>query len=200
MSERSMKSIAIFCGSSPGNDPAFVQAADDCGRAIAAAGLSLVYGGGRVGMMGRVADAALAAGGKVIGVIPRHLVTREVDHRGLSALHVVETMHERKAMMAELADAFVALPGGLGTLEEIAEIFVWRQLGLHDKPCALLNVAGYYDHLQAFFRQAVDSRFLRAEQMAQLRVVDQVAELLPALRNAPRGRFDKWQDRAPITR
>lgn len=192
-----MKAVAIFCGSSPGTDPAFARAADDCGRAIAEAGLTVVYGGGRVGLMGRVADAALAAGGQVIGVIPGHLVKMEVEHQGLSALHVVETMHERKAMMANLADAFVALPGGLGTLEEIAEIFVWRQLGLHDKPCALLNVAGYYDHLHAFFRQAVDSRFLRAEQMAQLLLVDRVGDLLPALRDAPRGLYDKWQDGAP---
>ncbi len=190
-----MKSIAIFCGSSLGNDPAFAQAADDCGRAIAEAGLTLIYGGGCVGLMGRVADAALTAGGEVVGVIPGHLVTLEVDHKNLTALHVVETMHERKAKMAALADAFVALPGGLGTLEEIAEIFVWRQLGLHTKPCALLNVAGYYDHLQAFFQHAVNSRFLRAEQMAQLQVVDHVADLLPALRQAPRERVDKWLDR-----
>jgi len=155
--------VCVYCGSSHGADPAFGDAADTFGRALARRGITLVYGGGLVGLMGRVADAALAEGGRVIGVIPAGLVRREVAHRGLSDLHVVSTMHERKARMAELSDAFVALPGGMGTLDEMCEILTWAQLGLHAKPCAFLDVAGYYQPLMAFFDQVVQQRFLKPE-------------------------------------
>jgi uncharacterized protein (TIGR00730 family) len=139
-----VKRVCVFCGSSPGARPGYRAAAQALGAAIAKRGLGLVYGGAHVGLMGVVADAALAEGGEVIGVLPRALETKELAHRNLSALYVVESMHERKALMAELSDAFVALPGGIGTLEEIFEAWTWTQLGLHEKPCALLDVEGYY--------------------------------------------------------
>src|SRR5512134_3683182 len=142
-----MKRVCVFCGSSPGRDPVHVEAASRMGRTLAARGLGLVYGGGRVGLMGAVADAALAAGGEVIGVIPRRLVDRELAHPGLTELHVVGSLHERKAKMAELADGFIALPGGLGTLEELAEVASWAQLELHDKPIGLLAPNGYWEPL-----------------------------------------------------
>ena len=140
-----MRAVCVFCGSSTGEDPAYAEAARDLGRLIAGNGLTLVYGGGHVGLMGVVADAALDAGGEVIGVMPKALVDREISHTSLTKLHVVHSMHERKAMMSELSDAFVALPGGNGTLEEFFEVLTWAQLGEHGKPCGLLNVAGYYD-------------------------------------------------------
>ncbi len=144
-----MKSIGIFCGSSAGEHPLYLETARLVGRTLAQQGLALVYGGGKVGLMGAVADAALEAGGVVIGVMPRGLVEREIAHRGLTELHVVEDMHERKTKMAALADGFIALPGGAGTLEEIFEQWTWAQLGIHEKPCAFLNIKGYYDPLQA---------------------------------------------------
>ena len=140
-----MKSIGIFCGSSAGEHPLYLDTARLVGRTLAQQGLALVYGGGKVGLMGAVADAALEAGGVVIGVMPRGLVEREIAHRGLTELHVVEDMHERKTKMAALADGFIALPGGAGTLEEIFEQWTWAQLGIHEKPCAFLNIKGYYD-------------------------------------------------------
>ena len=146
-----MKSVCVFCGSQPGDDPAYEGAAWALGETLAAMGIELVYGGGHVGLMGAIADAALAAGGEVTGVMPRALVDREIAHTGLSRLHVVGSMHERKAMMSELSEGFVALPGGSGTLEEFFEVLTWAQLGEHGKPCGLLNVAGYYDPLLAVF-------------------------------------------------
>ena len=140
-----MNSICVFCGSSLGNDPIYKQIAQATGQAIAEQGLTLTYGGGRSGLMGVVADSAIKAGGQVIGVIPNALVDRELAHTGLTALHVVNDMHERKTKMAELADAFIALPGGAGTLEEIFEQWTWSQLGIHQKPCAFLNIDGFYD-------------------------------------------------------
>ncbi len=187
-----MRSIAVYCGSSPGSNPAFLLAAETLGRTLAQAGCTLVYGGSHAGLMGAVADAALVAGGKVIGVIPDALVSREVAHRGLSELQVVRSMHERKARMNELSEAFVALPGGIGTLDEIIEMFTWTQLGIHRKPCAFLNIDGYYDSLLAFLRGMVTQGFLRQAQVDQLVVVERVEDLLPRLAAAqphPAGRL-----------
>ena len=158
-----MNSVCVFCGSSSGNDPAYAEAARELGRTLAERDTTLVYGGGHVGLMGVVADAALGAGGEVIGVMPRSLVDREIGHTDLTKLHVVRSMHERKALMSELSGGFVALPGGNGTLEEFFEVLTWAQLGEHDKPCGLLNVAGYYDPLLAVFDRMVDRAFLKQE-------------------------------------
>jgi uncharacterized protein (TIGR00730 family) len=174
-------SLCVYCGSRFGDDPAFERAARELGTAIGRRGGRLVYGGGRVGLMGAVADAALAAGAGVVGVIPRALMDREVGHRGLSELHVVQTMHERKQLMAERADAFVALPGGIGTLEELYEVWSWQQLGYHDKPVALLNVDGYYDALLAFMDGAHRRGFVSDAQHAALIVDVEPARLLERL-------------------
>jgi uncharacterized protein (TIGR00730 family) len=151
----------VFCGSSTGLDPVFATAARALGAELASREIDVVYGGGNVGLMGIVADAALAAGGRVIGVIPHALMTRELAHQGLTELHVVDSMHERKALMASLADGFIALPGGFGTLEEFCEAVTWTQLGVHAKPCGLLNIAGFYDGLLAFLEHALSEEFLR---------------------------------------
>ena len=161
MSPAPLKSVCVFCGSSPGGDPAYLEAAQATGAAIAGRGLTLVYGGAKVGLMGAVADAALAAGGEVIGVLPKALMIKEIGHAGLSRLEVVASMHERKARMAELSDGFVALPGGAGTLEEIAEVWTWAQLGFHAKPVGFLNLAGYFDGLFAFIDHAVSQAFIK---------------------------------------
>lgn len=158
-----MKRICVFCGSSAGTRPEYSEQARLLGIAIVRRGMGVVYGGGSVGLMGVVADAALAAGGEVHGVIPERLMERELDHRSLTRMHVVKSMHERKALMSELSDGFVALPGGMGTLEELTEVLTWSQLGLHQKPVGLLDVAGYYDQLTAFFDHAVRERFLHPE-------------------------------------
>jgi uncharacterized protein (TIGR00730 family) len=163
-----LASVCVFCGSSPGVDHAFAAAAEEVGRLLATQGRRLVYGGGRIGLMGTVADSALAHGGEVIGVIPRALAEKEVAHSGLSELRVVASMHERKAAMAELADGFIALPGGIGTLEEFFEVWTWGQLGLHHKPFGLLNVAGFFDPLLAFLDRLTDQRFLRPEHRGML--------------------------------
>jgi uncharacterized protein (TIGR00730 family) len=168
----------------------------DLARLLAREGIGLVYGGAHVGLMGLLADTVLAEGGEAVGVIPRGLVDREIGHTGLTDLHVVGSMHERKALMAELSDAFVALPGGLGTLEELFEIYTWAQLGLHQKPCALLNVEGYYTGLAAFLDHAVDERFLRAEHRATLIVEEDVEALMDSLRRYdPSMAAPKWIDR-----
>ncbi len=156
-----MKRLCVFCGSSAGSRPVYAEAARATGRLMAERGIGLVYGGGNVGLMGEVADAVLAAGGEVTGVIPHQLVEREVGHRGLTTLHVVGTMHERKALMADLADGFVALPGGFGTLDELCEVLTWSQLGIHAKPCGVLNVDGYFGALLALFDHAVAEGFVR---------------------------------------
>jgi uncharacterized protein (TIGR00730 family) len=171
----------VYCGSRPGEQPAYAQAAAAVGAEIARRGWQLVYGGGRAGLMGMVADAALRAGAPVIGVIPRSLMEREVGHAGLSELHVVETMHQRKRLMAERSDAFIALPGGIGTFEELFEVWTWRQLGYHDKPVGLLNAGGYYDGLLAFLGQTVTQGFVAAPQHALLQVDDAPARLLDAI-------------------
>jgi uncharacterized protein (TIGR00730 family) len=155
-----MRRICIFCGSSPGNDPAYAALARSVGQGLARRGIGVVYGGGRVGLMGVVADAALEVGGEVIGVIPQAMVDRELAHRGATELRIVTTLHERKAVMAELSDAFIALPGGLGTLEELAEVVSWAQLGLHAKPIGLLGVGGYWDDLLRWLDGAVTAGFV----------------------------------------
>jgi hypothetical protein len=170
-------SVCVYCGSRHGARPAYTAVARALGTAIGRRGWHLVYGGGKVGLMGEVADAALAAGARVIGVIPETLKKREVGHLGLHELHVVPTMHVRKQMMAERADAFVALPGGIGTLEELYEVWTWRQLGYHDQPIGLVNTEGYYDALLQFMQRSVDEGFLSTEQHALLQV-DQDAEAL----------------------
>jgi hypothetical protein len=161
---RSFKRICIFSGSSPGANPIYTEAAKRLGSELATRGIELVYGGGNVGLMGVVADAALASGGKVIGVIPEALMAKELGHRGIQDLRVVKTMHERKAMMAELSDGFIAMPGGIGTFEEFFEIVTWAQLGFHSKPCALLNVNRFYDPLLRLIDHAISEHFVKTNQ------------------------------------
>lgn len=180
-----MNAICVYCGSSPGRDPAYAEAAEALAGEIAGRGLELVYGGAAKGLMGRLADAALAAGGRVTGVIPQALVDKEIAHEGLTELYVVSSMHERKALMAGRATGFVALPGGIGTLEEIIETLTWGQLGLHAKPCGLLNVRGYFDPLTAFLDHAEAEGFLRGAHRDMLLVDDDAAALLD--------RFEGWE-------
>jgi uncharacterized protein (TIGR00730 family) len=175
-----VKSVCVYCGSSFGTDPAFTAAARELATALVERGLRVVYGGASVGLMGVVADTALAAGGEVIGVIPQVLIDREVAHRGLTELITVSNMHERKARMAELSDAFVALPGGIGTLEELIEVYTWNYLGIHDKPLGLVNTNGYYDGFTAFLDHAVAAGFLRPQTRAQLTVAADARSLLAA--------------------
>jgi uncharacterized protein (TIGR00730 family) len=191
-----VKSICVFCGSSPGVLPAYREAATDMGRELARRGMRLVYGGGNVGLMGAVADSALAQGAEVIGVIPKHLVAKEIGHPTLTELRVVESMHERKNTMADLADGFVALPGGFGTFEEFCEVLTWTQLGLHAKPCGLLNVADFYAPLIAMFDHAVAHRFVRPEHRALVHVETTPALLLDRLSRAPVPVVAKWLDRS----
>lgn len=173
-----MKRIAVFCGSSDGASPAYKEGAVQLGKELARRGITLVYGGASVGIMGTVADAVMEAGGQVIGVIPQMLEDREISHRGLTELIVVSSMHERKTKMAELSDGFVALPGGPGTLEEFFEIFTWAQLGLHQKPCGILNVNGYYDLLISFFDQMHEQQFLQEKYRSMALVASNPADLL----------------------
>ncbi|HEY0294199.1 MAG TPA: TIGR00730 family Rossman fold protein [Bordetella sp.] len=173
-----LENICVYCGSNKGRDPLYIERAQAFGRELARRGLGLVYGGADVGIMGAVADTVLAAGGRVIGVIPESLRTKEMAHQGLTELHVVPTMHERKQLMAEKADGFVALPGGAGTLDEIFEVWTWAQLGFHRKPCGLFNVAGYFDQLAAFLDHAAGEGFMRAEHRAMLMVESDPAALL----------------------
>ncbi len=174
-------SVCIYCGSRTGDDPAFERAAREVGREIGRRGWQMVYGGGKVGLMGMTAQAALENGGRVVGVIPRILVEREVQHRGLDELHVVDTMHQRKQMMAERSDAFLALPGGIGTLEELFEVWTWRQIGYHDQPVGLLNVSGYYDALLGFLDHAVAAGFLAGPQRQALHAGTDAAAVLQTL-------------------
>ena len=193
-----LRSICVYCGSSPGLRGAYLEAAQGFGRLLAAEGLTLVYGGGNVGLMGALADSALQAGGQVIGVIPERMVAWEVAHHGLTELHRVESMHERKLKMAELADAFVALPGGVGTLEEIFEVMTWTQLGIHAKPCAFLDVEGYYAGLFQFLDHMAAQRFIKQEHLASLLRGDDPRELLVKLRAHIPATISKWLDRQPI--
>jgi uncharacterized protein (TIGR00730 family) len=190
-----LKSVCVFCGSSPGRQPGFVEAAVALGRTVARRGMTLVYGGAQVGLMGVVANAAMEEGGEVHGVITRSLETREITHRGLTHLDVVETMHERKAAMADRADGFVMLPGGLGTLDEFFEAVTWTQLGVHDKPCGVLDVDGYFDPLEALLDNATGQGFVRTEHRGLVIVdadpgtlLDRMAEWEPVV-------IDKWLDR-----
>lgn len=175
-----MKSICVYCGSSPGVDPAFLQEAITAGALIAQQGLTLVYGGGRVGLMGAVADAALAAGGKVVGVMPADLVNQEIGHKGLTELRIVNSMHERKWAMAELADGFLCLPGGPGTFEEIFEQWTWALLGFHAKPCGFVNVSGYYNLLSQTIQQMADNGFIAQQYVDMLVYADSTAEAIKA--------------------
>jgi hypothetical protein len=192
-----MNSICVFCGSSLGNDPIYQQMAEATGRAIAAQGQSLIYGGGRSGLMGVVANSALQAGGRVIGVIPHALVDRELAHTGLSELHIVNNMHERKTKMAELSDAFVALPGGAGTLEEIFEQWTWSQLGIHQKPCAFLNVEGFYDDLLKMLQGSVERGFSQERFVDKLIVAEQIENILAAF-SVYQPVTPKWMSTAEI--
>lgn len=194
-----MKTVCVFCGSSMGQRPAYQRAAQAMGETLARRGLGLVYGGGNVGLMGTVADAALAAGGQVIGVIPKFLVAKEIAHTGLSKLHVMESMHDRKALMAELSDGFIALPGGYGTLEEFCEVLTWGQLGLHQKPNGLLNVEGYYDPLLKLFDDAVIEAFLKPELRQLILESSEPDQLLDLMASYRPQRVDKWIGRTTET-
>ena len=181
-----MERVCVFCGASSGRSPAYAEAARVFGAAAAGRGLGIVYGGGRVGLMGALADAALAAGGEVIGVIPQELVDRELAHGGLTELRIVGSLHERKALMAELADAFVALPGGFGTLDELLEQLTWSQLGLHDKPVGLLDVESYWRPLVAVARHATEEGFVREADLAAIAVAGDAESLLDRLKGMKR--------------
>ena len=187
-----MKSVCVFCGSNTGTREVYASAARALARAISRADLRLIYGGGSIGLMGVLAEAALAEGVRVIGVAPRRLLEREVVHAHLTELHVVESMHERKAKMAELADAFVALPGGYGTLDELFEALTWTQLGYHRKPCGLLNVAGFFDRLAEYLDQALAEGFLTRQHRDMLVVADDPDLIVERLRSAPLPQVSKW--------
>jgi len=191
-----MQRLCVFSGSSPGAHPDYAAAAAELGRTLAGAGIGLVYGGASVGLMGTVADAALDAGGDVVGVIPQALVDMEIAHPRVPDLRVVGSMHERKALMAELADGFIALPGGMGTLEELFEVYTWTQLGLYAKPLGLLDVRGYYAKLGAFLDHAVAERFVTAENRALLVSEERADALLDAFRRWRAPARSKWIDRS----
>ncbi|MBX3663066.1 MAG: TIGR00730 family Rossman fold protein [Burkholderiales bacterium] len=192
-----MQSVCIFCGSNTGREAVYAEATRDLVQALALSGIRIVFGGGNIGLMGVVAEAALAAGAHVTGVTPRKLLEREVVHTGLTELHVVESMHERKVMMAEMSDAFVALPGGMGTLDEMFEMITLNQLGMQRKACALFNVAGFYDGLCDFLNHAVAERFIRAEHRDMIVVEDDAARLVARLRAWTMPEVSKWMDRKP---
>jgi uncharacterized protein (TIGR00730 family) len=191
-----MQRVCVFCGSSPGARPAYAQATAEVARLLVGEGVGVVYGGGHVGLMGVLADTAMSAGGEVIGVMPQGLVDREIGHTGITDLRVVGSMHERKALMADLADAFIALPGGAGTLEELFEVYTWAQLGLHRKPCGLLDVEGYFSGLVDFLDHTVSERFLREEHRAMLIVESAPRALIERLGEfEPEAVAPKWIDR-----
>jgi uncharacterized protein (TIGR00730 family) len=193
---RRVERICVFCGASPGARPAYREATAELARVLVDEGIGVVYGGGGVGLMGALADAVIEAGGELTGVIPRALVDREIAHRDVLDMRVVGSMHERKALMAELSGAFIALPGGIGTLEELFEVYTWAQLGLHQKPCALMNVEGYYDGIETFLAHAVSERFLREETRELLLVDTDPATLVERLRAfEPTAAVPKWIDR-----
>jgi uncharacterized protein (TIGR00730 family) len=191
-----VRRLCVFSGSSPGAHPEYADAARELGGELAARGIGLVYGGASVGLMGVVADAALEAGADVVGVIPQALVDREIAHPGLDDLRVVGSMHERKALMADLADGFIALPGGMGTLEELFEVYTWTQLGLHSKPLGLLDVRGYYGRLAAFLDHAVAERFLTPEHRGMLVVEERPEAMIEAFTRWRPPSRTKWIDRA----
>jgi len=189
-----MKRLCIYCGSSPGSRDDYAAAALACGRTLAKRGISIVYGGGNTGMMGKVANAALEAGGEVIGVIPHHLADKELAHEHASQMIRVNSMHERKQLMADLSDGFIILPGGIGTLEELFETYTWLQLGLHSKPIGLLNVAGFFDHMLAFLDHMVADRFLKAGHRDMLLVDDDLDRLLGRMEAFVAPDAGKWLD------
>ncbi|HEY6123662.1 MAG TPA: TIGR00730 family Rossman fold protein [Steroidobacteraceae bacterium] len=176
-----IRSVCVFCGSAPGSRPSYSRAAEEMGTALAKAGLTLVYGGGKLGLMGIVADAVLKAGGRVVGVIPRMLIERECAHPNLTSQHVVNTMHERKTLMADMSDAFVGLPGGMGTFDELVEIVTWAQLGLHAKPVILANIENYYAPLYAMLDNAVQEKFVTAESRGRWRNAESVPDVMRIL-------------------
>jgi hypothetical protein len=192
-----VRRVCVYAGSNPGSDPAYAEAAAAFAATMAERGIGLVYGGGKVGLMGVLADTVLAHGGEAIGVMPQALIEREIGHPGLTDLRVVGSMHERKALMAELSDAFVAVPGGIGTLEELIEVYTWSQLGIHDKACGVLNVNGYYDHLAALLDHAVTEGFLRPQHRAVLSVASEPAELLDRLAAFVPPAVGKWTELEP---
>jgi uncharacterized protein (TIGR00730 family) len=189
-----IKSICIFCGSSHGASPSYALAARRLGMLLAENNITLVYGGGNVGLMGELADAALSASGRVIGVIPQALVDRELAHHDVTELKIVTTMHERKQLMSDLADAYIALPGGLGTLEEFFEVLTWAQLGIHSKPAGILNIAGYYDHLRVLLDHMRDEHFIHPEHLDMIFIDELETRLLERLRSSSPVQFPKWID------
>lgn len=190
-----MKRVCVFCGSSKGARPEYEEAARAMGQALARRGIGLVYGGGNVGLMGIIADTTMKAGGEVIGVIPKALFEKEVGHRGVTELRIVGSMHERKALMADLSDAFIAMPGGYGTFEEFCEVLTWAQLGLHQKPCGLLNVENYYAPLLTLFDQAVSEKFVKVEHRVLVLEETDPERLLDLLESYRPPLLDKWIDR-----
>jgi len=187
-----IKKICVYCGSSPGKNPAYSEAARHLAKTLCARGIGLVYGGAAVGVMGTIADAMLETGGEVIGVIPRSLAVKEVAHDNLSELHVVASMHERKALMAEFSDGFIALPGGWGTLEEIFEMLTWAQLGFHDKPCGLLNIEHYYDHLVDFIEHSIEQQFVDEVCRPMLMKANEPGTLLDSFTTYRAPKVRKW--------
>ena len=188
----SINALCVFCGSSPGANGAYATAARSFGTLLAKNGITLIFGGGKVGLMGQLADSVLQNGGKAIGVIPEALMRKEVAHQNLTQMHVVPNMHERKALMYKLSEAFVAMPGGTGTLDELFEVFTWLQLGYLHKPIGLLNVHGYFNHLTSFLNHSVAERFVKAEQLEDLLVDENEASLLTRLKNHTPKQIDKW--------
>lgn len=189
-----MKAICVYCGANPGARPEYAEQARALGRVLAGQGLGLVYGGGNVGLMGIIADEVLRCGGEAVGIIPEALMKKEIGHMGLTELHIVSSMHERKQMMADRSDAFIAMPGGVGTYEELFETFTWLQLGYHSKPIGLLNVNGFYDGLLGFLQHAADEGFLRANHAAMLQVSTDPADLVEQLTQWAPQRADRWDE------
>lgn len=190
-----IRSICVYCGSSNRVDDAYKKSAEEFGIVLAKNGIKLVYGGGKVGLMGLIADTVLAHGGEAIGIIPEHISRREVQHKGLTELHVVDSMHTRKQMMVDVSDAFVVLPGGVGTLDETCEIITWRQLGIHDKPICIANIKGYWTPFLETLAHIRNSGFMRPEDESLYTVVNTVEEILPSVKQSPREKFDpssKW--------
>ncbi len=192
-----IQSVCIFCGSNTGRDPVYAEATRVLVAALASAGIKIIFGGGKVGLMGVVAEAAIAAKAHVVGITPRRLLEHEVVHKGLSELHVVESMHERKVMMTQLSDAFIVLPGGMGTLDETFEVLTLTQLGVHRKACGLLNVAGFYDRLVGFLDHAVAERFIRAEHRGMVVVESDPQRLIEGLQHWTMPEVSKWMDQKP---
>ena len=193
-----MKRLCVYCGSNAGRNPGYLAAAKNLGESLAARGIGLVYGGSGFGVMGAVADGVTAGGGEATGIIPRDLLKKETPHNGLADLKIVDSMHDRKALMVKLSDGFAALPGGLGTLEELFEVWTWAQLGFHRKPCALLNVYSYYDPLIAFLDQAVEEGFVKAKHRAMLIVEDDPEKLIAQLESYRPPEVERWLDKESL--